>query len=95
MEESKGQRINQARSLQAQECGQKTGSLTIAVNCPFCMQMFDDGIPSVELDESKRMKSYDVAELLEQAVIGKRESAKAPEAAEAAAEPPAQGEPAS
>ncbi len=32
--------------------------------------MFDDGIPSVESDEEKRMKTYDVAELLEQAVFG-------------------------
>ena len=34
--------------------------------------MFDDGIPSVEPDESKRMNTLDVAELLEQAVFGSR-----------------------
>lgn len=85
VEETKGQRINHVRSSQAQESGQKAGSRILAANCPFCIQMFEDGIPSVEPDEEKRMKTYDVAELLEQAVIGKRNGAREPEAAEPAA----------
>ncbi|OGO52828.1 MAG: hypothetical protein A2148_06365 [Chloroflexi bacterium RBG_16_68_14] len=70
VEESKGQRINHARCSQAQEAARKTGSGIVAVNCPFCVQMFEDGIPSVERDEARQMRTYDVAELLEQAVIG-------------------------
>ncbi len=80
VEETKGERINHVRCSQARECAQKTGSRIVAANCPFCIQMFDDGIPSVERDESARMKTYDVAELLEQAVIGRGNGAKEPEA---------------
>ena len=85
VEESQGQRINHARCGQAQACAQKTGSKILAANCPFCIQMFDDGFPSVEQDESQRMKAYDVAELLEQAVFGKRNGAQAEDSDEAAA----------
>ncbi len=85
VEESKGQRINQVRSTQAQDCGQQCGSNIVAANCPFCIQMFDDGIPSVEPDEDKRMKTYDVAELLEQAVFGSKNGTSAEEPVEAAA----------
>ena len=67
----------------------KSGSSVVAANCPFCVQMFDDGFPSVELDEEKRMKTYDVAELLAQAVFGDGNGA---EAAPAAGEVPAQAE---
>ncbi len=93
MEDSKGQRINQVRASQAQESGRTTGSKVVAVNCPFCMQMFEDGLPAVESDEALRMKSYDVAELLERAVLGGN-GAKAAKAAEpeAAAEAQAEGE---
>jgi Fe-S oxidoreductase len=84
VEETKGQRINHARCSQAQESARRTGSRVVAMNCPFCIQMFEDGIPSVEADEARRMKSYDVAELLERAVFGTN-GATAPRAAEAAA----------
>jgi Fe-S oxidoreductase len=70
VEETKGRRINHERCSQAQACAAKTGSKIVAMNCPFCIQMFDDGIPSVEQDEAQRMKALDVAELLEQAVFG-------------------------
>ena len=83
VEETKGKRINHLRSEEAQQ----TGCKVLAANCPFCIQMFDDGIPSVEPDEEKRMKILDVAELLEEAVFGKRNGAKEPQPAEAAAEP--------
>ena len=82
VEETKGQRINHIRSEEAQE----SGCNVLAANCPFCIQMFDDGIPSVEPDEEKRMKTYDIAELLAQSVFGN--GAKTP--AEAAEEEPAQ-----
>ncbi|MCH8161152.1 MAG: (Fe-S)-binding protein [Chloroflexi bacterium] len=85
VEESKGQRINQVRASQAQACGQQCGSNIVAANCPFCIQMFDDGIPSVEPDEDKRMKTYDVAELLEMAVFGSKNGSDQAEPVEAAA----------
>jgi len=67
MEDSKGKRINVARTEEAYG----TGAQVIATACPFCIQMFEDGIPTVEPDEEKRMKTFDVAELLELTVIGK------------------------
>jgi Fe-S oxidoreductase len=66
VEESKGRRINHARMDEARACG----AGAIAANCPFCIQMIEDGIPSVEPDEAKRMTAYEVAELLERAVLG-------------------------
>jgi Fe-S oxidoreductase/nitrate reductase gamma subunit len=70
VEESKGKRINVARTEEAYS----TGAQVIATACPFCIQMFEDGIPTVESDESKRMKTFDVAELLELTVLGRPES---------------------
>jgi Fe-S oxidoreductase len=78
VEETKGEHINNARCSQAQACASKTGSSIVAMNCPFCIQMFEDGIPSVEKDEAQRMKSLDIAELLEQAVFGSKNGAGAP-----------------
>jgi len=70
MEDSKGKRINVARTEEAYA----TGAKVIATACPFCIQMFEDGIPTVEPDEDKRMRTFDVAELLELTVIGKPSS---------------------
>ena len=67
VEESKGKRINVARTEEAVS----TGAQVIATACPFCIQMFEDGIPTVEPDEDKRMKTFDVAELLELSVMGR------------------------
>ncbi|HEX5480292.1 MAG TPA: (Fe-S)-binding protein [Dehalococcoidia bacterium] len=69
VEESKGKRINVARTEEAYG----TGAQVVATACPFCIQMFQDGIPTVEPDEEKRMKTFDVAELLELTVIGRPE----------------------
>ena len=81
VEETQGERINHARCRQAQTVAEQTGSELVAANCPFCIQMFDDGIPSVEPDEEKRMKTLDVAEILELAVFGSNGAqAAAPEA---------------
>ncbi|HXF51781.1 MAG TPA: (Fe-S)-binding protein, partial [Dehalococcoidia bacterium] len=73
VEESKGKRINHARTQEAQE----TGAKIVATACPFCIQMFEDGIPTVEPDETKRMKAMDIAELLEAAVLGEKAPAAA------------------
>ncbi|MCH8065508.1 MAG: 4Fe-4S dicluster domain-containing protein [Chloroflexi bacterium] len=85
MEESKGERINNARCSQAQSCAESCGSKIIAANCPFCIQMLEDGFPSVQPDEEKRLKTYDVAELLAQAVFGDGNGAAPVEAAAAVA----------
>ncbi len=70
VDESKGRRINHARAEEAQA----TGAGVVVSNCPFCIQMFEDGVASVEPDETRRMKPMDIAELLELTVIGRAES---------------------
>lgn len=64
VEESRGRHINHARTEEAMA----TGAKIVATACPFCIQMFEDGIPALEPDEEKRMRAMDVAELLEAAV---------------------------
>jgi hypothetical protein len=54
-----------------------TGAQIVATACPFCIQMFEDGIPALEADEEKRMRALDVAELLEASVAGKAAEPKA------------------
>lgn len=58
MEESGGQRINHMRTDQFLE----TPGDTLAVSCPFCLQMFDEGISSKGLQDSKQAK--DLAEIV-------------------------------
>ncbi len=82
VEESKGKRINVARTEEAYS----TGAQVIATACPFCVQMFEDGIPTVEPDETKRMRTFDVAELLELTVIGRPDGASPASEAMALAE---------
>jgi len=59
MEEPPGKRVNEARVAQAEE----TGAGTLAVSCPFCMNMFQDGIQGRNAGE--RLVGEDVAELAE------------------------------
>jgi Fe-S oxidoreductase/nitrate reductase gamma subunit len=73
VDETQGQRINHARASEAQS----TGAGVVASNCPFCVQMFQDGVASVEPDEEKRARPMDLAELLELTVIEKRPAAEA------------------
>ena len=84
VEESKGKRINVARTEEAYS----TGASVIATACPFCIQMFEDGIPTVEPDEEKRMKTFDIAELLELTVIGRPSAPITNGSAAAIAAPP-------
>jgi len=64
-QEESGTRVNHLRAAEAAN----TGASIVATACPFCIQMFEDGIPGVQPDEEKRtIKAYDIAELLEVSV---------------------------
>lgn len=58
MEENLGRRVNEERVRQAAE----VGATTIAVACPFCMTMIDDGVRQTNRDEQIQVR--DVAELV-------------------------------
>ena len=62
MEEKSGSRMNGHRSRQLLA----TGAGTIAVGCPFCMMMIDDGVKTVASAEQK-VEVLDVAEVLNRA----------------------------
>lgn len=57
-EQKAGERINVMRTDQAMD----TGALTIATACPYCLQMFQDGIKTREAEE--KVKVMDIAEIL-------------------------------
>lgn len=64
-QEEKGTRVNHLRAAEAAN----TGAQVVATACPFCIQMFEDGIPAVQPDEEKRtIRAFDIAELLEVSV---------------------------
>ncbi|MEJ5220895.1 MAG: heterodisulfide reductase-related iron-sulfur binding cluster [Tepidiforma sp.] len=64
-QEEAGTRVNHLRAAEAAN----TGASIVATACPFCIQMFEDGIPAVQPDEEKRtIKAFDIAELLEVSV---------------------------
>ncbi len=64
-QEETGTRVNHLRAAEAAN----TGASIVATACPFCIQMFDDGIPAVQPDEEKRtIRAFDIAELLEVSV---------------------------
>jgi len=58
LEEHEGRRINELRTEQAMD----TGAQKVVTACPFCLQMFDDGIKTKEAEE--KLKVMDIAELL-------------------------------
>jgi Fe-S oxidoreductase len=61
-EQREGQRINQMRTEQALEAKAEL----IATACPYCLQMFEDGIKAVEAEE--RLRAVDIAELVAEAI---------------------------
>ena len=64
-QEEQGTRVNHLRSAEAAN----TGAQIVATACPFCIQMFEDGIPAVQPDENARtIEAFDIAELLEVSV---------------------------
>ena len=62
VDEPPGQRVNQERARQALD----TEADVVAVGCPFCMTMLEDGINPCKGDRDVRV--LDVAELLWEAV---------------------------
>jgi Cysteine-rich domain. len=68
MEEDTGQRINVARTEQALE----VNPTLISSACPYCLTMLSDGTKAKEAED--RVKTFDVAEVLEKAVFGEEKS---------------------
>ncbi len=67
--EEEGTRVNHLRTAEAAN----TGADVVATACPFCIQMFEDGIPAVQPDEEARsIRAFDIAELLEVSVAPPR-----------------------
>jgi Fe-S oxidoreductase len=67
MEESTGKKVNTERSQEAIA----TGATRVAVACPFCYVMFDDGVKGEGKDEE--FKVQDIAEILWEAIEGEAE----------------------
>ena len=61
-EQKQGQRINEMRTEQAMALN----ASVIATACPYCRQMFEDGIKSKEAETS--LKAMDIAELIAEAI---------------------------
>ena len=59
--EEEGQRVNQMRTDQFLE----TSADTLAVSCPFCIQMFDEGISTQHQNKEKR--AVDLINILDKA----------------------------
>ena len=64
MEEHKGKRINVERSEEAL----KTGASVVAVACPYCMTMLNDGIKSLKGDETNTSVK-DIAEIVSEQIM--------------------------
>ena len=60
--ENKGERINHVRTNQFL----KTKADTVAVSCPFCLQMLDAGITDLGVKDEK--KARDMLEILEESL---------------------------
>ena len=65
IEESRGRRVNHMRTEQFLE----TGADTVGVSCPFCLQMFEEGIGSVQT--SGNVKAKDLLELLDESLTNR------------------------
>ena len=74
MEESTGKKVNTERSQEAIA----TGATRIAVACPFCYVMFDDGVKGEGKDEEVRVQ--DIAEILWDAIENESHGAPPPTA---------------
>ena len=63
MEETIGKRINLARSEEIVDCGVSN----VAVGCPFCLTMIEDGMK--ELGREEELKTMDIAEIVEKNMV--------------------------
>jgi Fe-S oxidoreductase len=63
MEEAPGNKVNRIRTEEAV----KSGSEAVVTACPFCLQMFDEGIRAKELDKTFRV--MDLAEVVEENIL--------------------------
>lgn len=68
MEEETGHRINVSRTEQALAVNPSV----ISSGCPYCLTMLSDGTKAKEVEET--VHTYDVAEILEKAVIGDKQT---------------------
>ena len=59
--EEEGERVNHMRTDQFLD----TDADTVAVSCPFCIQMFDEGISAKGVEDNKR--AVDLITILDQA----------------------------
>jgi Fe-S oxidoreductase len=62
MDDDPKTRINHRRVEEVMACGADTA----AVSCPFCMQMFDDALASI--DPERTVRTADIAELVAEAL---------------------------
>ena len=62
IEESKGDRVNHVRTDQYLE----TGADTVGVSCPFCLQMFEEGIGTKDVQDTRQAK--DLLEILDESL---------------------------
>jgi Fe-S oxidoreductase len=69
MEERIGKKVNTERSEEALA----TGASRIAVACPFCYVMMEDGVKEKQRDED--VKVQDIAEVLVEAIEARESSA--------------------
>ena len=76
MEETRGTRINAARTLQVLD----TGAETVATACPFCMVMLRDGLDRGRPRCRRRdpVSAQDIAEVLASAIAPVQELAGRP-----------------
>jgi len=63
LENRAGRRINEVRTEQAID----TKAQVVATACPFCLQMFEDGIKTKGVEES--LKVMDIAELVAESAL--------------------------
>ena len=73
MEETRGTRINAARTEQALA----TGASAVATECPYCMTMLKDGLAAAPGNEAGAVQAIDIAELLAESLAPVQPGARA------------------